>query len=160
MFLKTNKAVEAAALNATVSKKGAPSVISTDMHILGNLVSDGLIDIDGSVEGNVKGDQITVRPNGKITGDLVAQTVHVYGEVRGLIRAGAIHLYASCHVEGIIMYHSLSVEDGAFVDGKFKRMQENTSTQNWESRTEDEEDGDSGLLDSGPGTPANLRLIS
>jgi cytoskeletal protein CcmA (bactofilin family) len=165
MFLKTNKAVEAAALNAnsnnTAPKKGTPSILSADMHILGNLVSEGAIDIDGSIEGNVKGNQITVRAQGKITGDITAEVVHVYGQVRGLIRAHAVHLYASSHVEGVIMYHSLTVEDGAFVDGKFKRIQEKSMHDMMPTADFGEDFEDEGFLESQPMLVGNnLRLIS
>ena len=165
MFLKTNKAVEAAALNAnsngtTAPKKGAPSILSADMHILGNLVSEGAIDIDGSIEGNVKGNQVTVRAQGKITGDITAEVVHVYGQVRGLIRAHAVHLYASSHVEGVIMYHSLTVEDGAFVDGKFKRIQEKSMHDMMPTADFGEDFEDEGFLESHPLPVGNLRLIS
>lgn len=104
------------------TRKGAsPSIIASDMSILGNLVSDGTVDIDGRVEGNVKAEQVIIRGNGKIKGDLQGDAVHVYGEVKGLIKAKQVFLYATCRVEGIIMHESLSIEDGAFVDGKFKR---------------------------------------
>lgn len=127
MFFKSNKAAEAAALAGQQSagvRKTIPSLISADLHILGNIISDGLVDIDGSVEGNVKAGQVTIRPNGRVVGDVVAETVHVYGKVRGLIRAQMVYLYSSCHIEGVIMYKSMTVEDGAFVDGKCKRIQD------------------------------------
>ena len=160
MFLKTKKPEAAVPVNAsaTPNKKGVPSVISTDLHILGNLISDGLIDIDGSVEGNVKGDQVTVRPNGRVSGDVVAECVHIYGTVYGLIRAQAVHLYSSCHVEGVIIHQSLSVEDGAFIDAKFKRQDKSLYTQGDEA-TSSEDDTD-GFLESMPSLSGNLRLIS
>lgn len=121
MFLRTNKTNEAAVLGNT-TKKTIPSVISNELHILGNLISDGHVDIDGSIEGNVKAEQATIRANGRVSGDVVAESVHVYGEVRGLIRADSVHLYSSARVEGVIMHQSLTVEDGAFIDAKFKRL--------------------------------------
>ena len=154
MFLKNNK-TEAAALN-NVAKKPVPSVISSELHILGNLISDGHIDIDGSVEGNVKAVQASIRANGKVTGDVMAETVHIYGEIRGLIRAASVHLYSTCRVEGVIMHHSLTVEDGAFIDAKFKRLQDKSSysqdVSSSGSADEDSEDLDKPTLN-------NLRLI-
>ena len=158
MFQKTKKA-EAAAMggSAAANKKGVPSVISSDLHMLGNLISEGLIDVDGSIEGNVKAEQVTIRPNGKIRGDINAQAVHVYGEVHGLIRAQSVHLYSSCHVEGVIIHHSLSVEDGAFIDGKFKRTQEkNLGDMTGETSSSD---ADSDGFDEMPGSSNSLRLI-
>lgn len=98
-----------------------PSVISADMHVLGNIISDGFIDIDGKIEGNVKCRSATVRPNGLVRGDIQADIVHVYGRIEGQLKARNVSLYASARVQGTIMHESLSIEDGAFVDGKFKR---------------------------------------
>ena len=156
MFSKTSKA-EAAVLNpsAAPQRKGIPSVISGDMHILGNLVSEGLIDVDGAIDGNVKGDQVTVRAKGKIKGDIVADIVHVYGEVYGLIRAHSVHLYSSCHVEGVIMHESLTVEDGAFIDGKFKRQANAAAA----DAPEEAFDEDGGIIEEKPSYAAGLRLI-
>lgn len=105
-----------------VSPKGiVPSVISADMHVLGNIISDGFLDIDGKIEGNVKCRSATVRPNGLVRGDIQADVIHVYGRVEGQIKSRNVSLYASARVQGTIMHESLSIEDGAFVDGKFKR---------------------------------------
>lgn len=105
------------------SKKSvtSPSVIAEDMNVLGNIVSEGVLDIDGKIEGNVRCQSASIRENGKIRGDVMADTVHVYGSVEGLIKARTVILYASARVAGTIMHESLSIEDGAFVDGKFKR---------------------------------------
>ena len=157
MFRKTSKN-ETAVLN-NGPKKPVPSVISSELHILGNLISEGHIDIDGSVEGNVKAEVANIRANGKIAGDIAAETVHVYGEVHGLIRAMNVHLYSSCRVEGIIMHQSLTVEDGAFIDAKFKRMSDKSANplEKPESILDasDDEDSEEGFLESKP-----LRLIS
>lgn len=102
-------------------KSASPSVIAADMHVLGNIVSDGVLDIDGQITGNVRCHTVSIRPNGRIIGDVTAQVVVVHGQVEGLIKASAVTLYATAHVIGTIMHESLTIEDGAFVDGKFKR---------------------------------------
>lgn len=159
MFSRNKKSGAADAAN-TVSqnKRAIPSVISSGTHILGNVISELTVDIDGSVEGDVRADQATVRENGKITGDIIANSVHIYGEVRGLIRAHSVHLYSSAHVTGVIVHQSLTVEDGAFIDAKFKRMH-NVADYTSESPVENEGDDD-GLIESAPafGT-GTLRLI-
>jgi cytoskeletal protein CcmA (bactofilin family) len=99
----------------------SPSVIAEGMHVLGNIISDGVLDIDGKIDGNVRGETVTVRPNGSIRGDITAETVHVHGQVDGLIKAKNVMLYAEARVTGTIMHESIKIEDGAFVDGKFKR---------------------------------------
>lgn len=112
--------------NNTTNKKGIPSIITHGTNILGNILSDVVVDIDGIVDGNVKAEQVTVRANGKIVGDVTANAVHIYGEVRGLVRASAVHIYSSARIAGVIVHKTLTVEDGAFVDAKFKRVSEGT----------------------------------
>ncbi len=116
-------AVKAAAKAAAIShRKGLiPSVIASGMHVLGNIVSDGVLDIEGKIEGNVRGQTITIRPEGMIRGDVVADTLHVYGAIEGLIKARNVNLYSEARVSGTIMHESITIEDGALVDGKFKR---------------------------------------
>lgn len=105
-----------------LGKKGmTPSVIAADLNVLGNIISDGVLDIDGKINGNVRCHTASVRPNGLVKGDIQAEIVHVYGSIEGVIKAKAVMLYATARVVGTIMHESLSIEDGAFVDGKFKR---------------------------------------
>lgn len=103
------------------SKSTVPSVISSDMNILGNIISEGLVDINGRIEGNVKCHTATIREGGLVKGDVIADTIQIHGEIEGLVKAKTVNLYAEARVTGVIMHESLSIEDGAFVDGKFKR---------------------------------------
>jgi cytoskeletal protein CcmA (bactofilin family) len=124
MFNWPNKSAKTPVSGSVPSRHKAgmiPSVISADMHVLGSVVSDGMLDIDGKIDGNIRCRVATIRPNGKVRGDVLADTVHIHGEIEGLIKARSVHLYAGSRVQGTIMHESLSVEDGAMIDGKFKR---------------------------------------
>ena len=125
MFGKSKKKAETKTSNAASSlgKKSAPSVISADMNVLGSIISDSFIDIDGKVDGNVKCESVIIRENGVVKGDVVASNVQIYGYVEGLVKADSVSLYHSAHVIGTIMHASLTIEDGAFVDGKFKHTE-------------------------------------
>lgn len=122
MFGRSTKS-EKAAKSANPRKYLSPSVIAEGMHVLGNIISEGMLDIDGRIDGNVRADIITLRDNGAIRGDVMADTVHIYGEVVGLIKAKNVMVYASARINGTIMHESITIEDGASVDGKFKRTE-------------------------------------
>lgn len=105
-----------------LGKRGVlPSVIAADMCVLGNVISDGMLDIDGKIEGNVRCHTASIRENGLVKGDVVAEVVHVYGTIEGLVKAKSVMLYGSARVAGTVMHESLTIEDGAFIDGKLKR---------------------------------------
>lgn len=161
-MLGKSKKNENSSVSASLGRKTAPSVISSDMNVLGNILSEGFIDIDGHIEGNVKCDNTTIRTNGLVKGDVVAQHVQVYGRVEGLIKAKVVTLFSSAYVSGVIMHESLSIEDGAFVDGKFKRTDKifiddegETGSDNAGSGDDDDEDEQEDV-----DVMENLRLIS
>ena len=107
---------------SALGKRGVtPSVIAADMCVLGNIISDGMLDIDGKIEGNVRTHTVSIRENGKVKGDVIAEVVHVYGTIEGLVKAKAVMLYGTARVTGTVMHESLMIEDGAFIDGKLKR---------------------------------------
>lgn len=105
-----------------VPSRVSPSVISADMFVLGNIASDGFVDLEGKIDGNVRCREAVIRADGIINGDIVAESVRIYGSIKGLVKAKSVTLYSSAKIEGVIMHESLSVEDGATVDGKFKRL--------------------------------------
>lgn len=121
MFGRKKKNKTTDNMGVPLPKKTSPSVVSSDMNVLGHVISDGHIDINGRVEGNVKCRSVTLRENGIVVGDVIADTVQIYGEVEGLVKASDVSLFETARVTGTIMHESLSIEDGAFVDGKFKR---------------------------------------
>jgi len=135
MFSKNNTP-KSTAIARPVGKKNEllPSVITSDVNLLGNIVSDGNIDFDGTLNGNIRCNILTIRTNGSIKGEVAANTVMVYGRIKGLIRAKNIQLFSTCNVEGIIMHETVAIEDGAFIDAKFKRT----------DKVQVEEDEDSG----------------
>lgn len=104
------------------NKKIAPSVISSDVNLLGNLISDGLIDFDGNIHGNIQCQTLVIRKNARIHGEVKADNVQVGGCVKGTIEARSVVLQQGGEVEGTIMHEQITIEEGATVDGKLKKL--------------------------------------
>ncbi len=102
-------------------RKQPPTVIGTDIRMLGNIISDGVIDLGGQIEGNIKAESAYVREQAVVTGDIAVHSeVHVFGTVQGVIKAPRVCIYPDAHIEGAIIHRSLTIEDGAYVDAQFK----------------------------------------
>lgn len=131
---------------AAKTRELIPTIVTPDVHLIGNLVSEGSVDFSGTIDGNIRCETLTLRAQGTVKGEITATTVQIQGTVKGLIRAKNVHLQATCKVEGIIIHEQLSIEDGAFVDGKFKR-----SDRPADSTTSDTDtDSDSEIFNSAP----------
>jgi len=96
---------------------GVPSLLSSGLRVIGTIVSDGEIQLDGSVEGDVYCTSLVVGQDASIKGDVVARNVIVRGQVEGVIRAREVTLPNSARVEGGIVSRLISVEMGAMLNG-------------------------------------------
>ena len=119
MFSKGDKTTVQA--KTTVKNDGTPSIISANLHIVGDLNTEGEIQVDGMVDGDVKGNSVTIGANATVNGEITADSVVVRGAVNGRIKADTVHLTESAKVNGDIWHQSLAVEAGAQIEGNCKR---------------------------------------
>jgi cytoskeletal protein CcmA (bactofilin family) len=125
MFSKHKDAVPAApsilpaplAPPKKLNRSTAPSIISADLTVTGTLVSNGDIQIDGIVEGDVRSPGLVIGEKAQIQGEILAEELTVRGKVVGRIRARKVLLSATAHVEGDILHEAFAVEAGAFFEG-------------------------------------------
>ncbi len=100
---------------------GAPSLISNNLTVTGNMKTEGEIQIDGTIEGDVHCGALTVGEKASITGEIVADRIIVHGTVSGRIRARQVQLATTAHVIGDVYHDTLAIEAGAFLEGHCKR---------------------------------------
>ncbi|MGB6085007.1 bactofilin family protein, partial [Parvibaculum sp.] len=96
----TEKAQAVAPAPAPVAASGgrrpnvrtAPSIISSDLVVHGNLTATGDIQIDGTVEGDIRSQSLTIGEKASITGEIVAEDIVIRGRVIGTIRGRRVQL--------------------------------------------------------------------
>ncbi len=126
MFGKEKDDADSGAVTSDSRKSGiqsgaAPSIISADMKVVGDLQSGGDVQIEGSVEGNIKSRTVTIGEKAHINGSINADTASILGRVDGKINASAVRIAKTANVQGDINYQTLSIEEGAVIDGQVKR---------------------------------------
>lgn len=104
------------------SRAAVPSIVSSDLKVEGNLVCDGDIQVDGRVEGDVRSRNLTVGENGAVVGEVTADKVQISGTVEGRISAKTVNLAKSARIIGDIAHDSLSMEAGAYLEGRVSRL--------------------------------------
>jgi cytoskeletal protein CcmA (bactofilin family) len=104
------------------SGKQVPSIISANLRIVGNLVSDGDVQVDGRIEGDVTSRTLTVSEHASIRGEVQAESVRIHGTVHGQIKATNVSMGPTAKVIGDVIHANLVIESGAFVEGHCKRL--------------------------------------
>ena len=93
--------------------RGAPSIISSNLHIVGNLKTEGEIQVDGIIDGDVTAQSLTIGQHARIAGELIADDVVVHGQISGKISARQVRLAKTAKVVGDIVHEVLAIEAGA-----------------------------------------------
>jgi cytoskeletal protein CcmA (bactofilin family) len=97
------------------------TAIGKSVTIRGEVSGKEDLYMDGVVEGTISlpESRLTVGPNARVTADMNAHDVVIYGLVEGNIRAtGRIELRESAVVRGDIIAERLSIEENASIKGK------------------------------------------
>jgi cytoskeletal protein CcmA (bactofilin family) len=95
-----------------------PTIISEGAAFEGQLAFDGTLHIDGKFKGTIKVDKITVGKNGVLDGKFQANTVVVFGEIRGEILCEDLTLNSGSNIDGIIQYASIRIQQGSSLSGE------------------------------------------
>ena len=129
MFSKSSKGTVNPAESKSVVRSSPPSIISADLKIVGDLSSDGEIQVDGTIDGDIRTNSLLVGETADIKGEIVADSVHVHGTINGQIKSRAVNLAKSAHVVGDVLHEDLAIETGAFLEGHCKRMVNKTEAE-------------------------------
>jgi cytoskeletal protein CcmA (bactofilin family) len=98
--------------------KDRGTVIAEGLKIVGSVTAEGLVEVNGHIEGDMHCTSLVVSPQAFITGGIQAERVVVNGRVEGPIHGGEVILKSRAHVVGDIQHKSLAIERGAYFDGR------------------------------------------
>ena len=107
----------------TTSKAKPPaSVLSSDLTVIGNLKTTGDIQVEGTIEGDIRAHLLTVGEGATIRGEIVADDIVVNGRVVGRVRGLKVRLTSTARVEGDIIHKTIAIESGAHFEGSVQRQ--------------------------------------
>lgn len=95
----------------------ATSVISKALKITGQLESTENIQIDGEIDGDVRGVHVKVGQNAKVKGSVYGEEVELSGTVDGKIEAKKVILTSSAHMSGDVIHQDITIQSGAYIAG-------------------------------------------
>jgi cytoskeletal protein CcmA (bactofilin family) len=100
------------------ASKQRGTVIAKGLKSVGSVTAEGLVELNGQVEGEIHCTSLIVSRQAQVVGTIQAERVVVDGSVEGPIRGGQVILKSQAHVVGDIHHQSLAIEKGALFDGR------------------------------------------
>jgi cytoskeletal protein CcmA (bactofilin family) len=94
------------------------TVIAEGLKIVGNVTAEGLVDVNGQIEGELHRTSLIISRKAQVAATVAAERVVVDGRVEGPIQGGDVVLKSQAHVVGDIHHQSLTIEKGAYFEGR------------------------------------------
>ena len=99
------------------SRRGG-TVIAEGLKIVGSVTAEGLVEVNGQIEGELHCTSLIVSRKAQVAGTIMAERVVVDGRVEGPIQGGEVVLKSQARVVGDIHHQSLAIEKGAYFEGR------------------------------------------
>jgi cytoskeletal protein CcmA (bactofilin family) len=107
------------------------SIVATGMRIVGELATDGVLKVEGTVVGSIRADrEVLIARGGIIEGDVYTRQAIVGGRVAGSIFADErVEVQENSMVQGDIVTKRLIVNEGGEVNGNVQMGEPNALEQ-------------------------------
>jgi len=104
------------------------TVIAKGLKIVGSVTAEGLVEVNGQIDGEVHCTSLLISRGAHVSGTIAAERVVVDGRVEGPIQGGDVTLKSQAHVIGDIHHRSLSIDSGAYFEGRSVQSRGNGQT--------------------------------
>lgn len=105
------------------SSTGAPvpSIISENTKINGDILSDGIVHIDGRVDGDISCDELIIGTRGVVNGSVSVNNLQLFGVLNGQASVDNLFIAKTAKMIGDSTHNTIAIEPGAFIDGRCMR---------------------------------------
>jgi len=95
-----------------------PSILSEGFTFRGEIAAKGAIHVEGTLNGQIQVDELTIGSRGQVEGVVTCQSLHIKGKFTGTATCSELIVTSSASVDGHVVYQTLSVQKGASIKGE------------------------------------------
>ena len=108
------------------------TLIGQHSSIKGDINFNGVLHLDGKINGSILGaqndDTLTISDTGVVEGKISVANIVINGTIKGdIVSTGKIEVAAKANIEGNIYYHNIEMEAGSKINGQLIYQEEGKS---------------------------------
>ena len=93
------------------------SVLHEGFTHVGNMTSDGIVEVAGTVDGDLTVDTLVLTKTARVCGNIRARIITIEGHFEGTIVSATVAITSCANVRADIYAQKLAVEPGAIIEG-------------------------------------------
>lgn len=98
-----------------------PTIVSENSRINGDIISDGIIHIDGQLSGDITCEELIIGSMGMVEGSIKTASLQLFGTLKGKADVNDLFIAKSAKLLGDATHNTIAIEPGAYIDGRCSR---------------------------------------
>ena len=104
---------------STVDNSKSSLMIGEGVTITGTIKANSKVTIQGTVDGDIECNSITISKSGNVKGKIKTDTITVEGKAEGEVNADdVLNIKSTGHVSGKVFYGEIQIEEGGKISGE------------------------------------------
>ena len=104
---------------STVDNSESSLMIGEGVIITGTIKANSKVTIQGTVDGDIECNSITISKSGNVKGKIKTDTITVEGKAEGEVNADdVLNIKSTGHVSGKVFYGEIQIEEGGKISGE------------------------------------------
>lgn len=103
------------------AEKISPTIVGAGAKVIGDIKSDGIVQIHGIVQGLVAADTLIIGRGGRVIGRVRARNLFLHGAMEGPATVDSANVFSDAQMTGTLSYIKLNITDNNGLECKLVR---------------------------------------
>ncbi len=112
----------------TFGGSSSPSLLGREIKVIGKISSEGALQLDGVLEGEITASKLVIEKSAKVVGSVTSEDLVIKGRIIGPVFGKKVRFGSSARVEGDTFHETIAIEDGAYYEGSIRRYSNELDT--------------------------------
>ncbi|MCQ2574925.1 MAG: polymer-forming cytoskeletal protein [Alphaproteobacteria bacterium] len=105
-------------------EKQSPTIIGAGCALKGNIKTDNVVQVHGSVEGNIQAETVIIGRGGCVVGEIITKNLFLHGELNGPATVDTANIFSNAQMVGVLSYKTLNITENTGLECKLSKRKD------------------------------------